>query len=186
MRSILALLARRRQYEGPGQGGLQGRPTGPEGWSRSRPSRRYVPAPVPPTPAPAGPTGPASLYGDLPRAVWLGSAWDPVLPTRCTHLVPPTVPYPARTPTRRPPTVRTVEWSNTHFGPAVGEPRGSRTHWYNRPQRVPRPVIHCLTGLHGRLTAISTRFINVLLNLVPVLLNLVTVLLNLVTVLLNY
>ena len=84
--------------------------------------------PDPPTPAPAGLPGPASLVW-APLVSGTSSCWDPPI----THPVYPSH-YPPGIPTLLHTTVSAGHaqygghCGNSCFGPGVGEPRGSRTH----------------------------------------------------------
>ena len=126
-------IARRRHSKGPGQGGDHRYPTGPAGWSRSRPRRIRSPGSRnPPTPPPAGATGPAPLVPGPSPSSRLGVPVLPLpYPPRYTHPVYPPGPVPASHGSHvTAGTVRGTRGTCTYgrFETVVGEPRGMRTH----------------------------------------------------------
>ena len=97
MRLNLAPLAVGGQSEGPGYREGQRTDRARRVVPRSRPAARFARAPDPPTPAPTGLPGPASLVWTSPRAMWLGRTPypDPGIPTLDTPPVyPPWIPTP--------------------------------------------------------------------------------------------
>ena len=87
--------------KGPGQGGDQGSPTGPAGWSRSRPRPTVTPELQDhPLRAPAGPYGARSAVLDLSPSSWVvpgstPSLYPPGIPTLYTHPGYTPVPHPS-------------------------------------------------------------------------------------------
>ena len=88
MWSNLALIGQEAAFQGvPYREGPAGHRPGPTGGTGARPSRRYVRAPDPTTPALAGLPGPLRWVWASPRATWLGTRYShpithPVYPTR--------------------------------------------------------------------------------------------------------
>ena len=178
MRSNLALLARRRHSEGPGQGE-------PTGWDRPGPAgvvQEPSPPPsqvapgshTPPTPAPAGPPGPLRWVWDPPRA----AGWVPRYYPPCTHPGIPTLYTHPGTPTLHHRSARHAHPGTGLVGHAhmtvLGHPRenlGVVEHTqYMGPHGYMGPIYWFTRPFDWFRTCSTEVLVPVLLNLVPVLL----------------
>ena len=130
----LAPIGCKAAIRNPDQGGPCKGPTGPGGWVWVPPPSPGAPElHVPPTPALAGPTGPASLYMDLSPGCWVGTRYYPLpVPTQpCTTPGTPSRPAPVLcTVWTSPGTAGAVGYDR--FEDTVGEPRGVGTQPYFR------------------------------------------------------